>query len=175
MAHQTFLERSRHYLAHEYPAKIRLAVTPLSDPLIWKRANDESNSIGNLLLHLSGNVGEWIVGGIGRRPNERHRAAEFAALDGDSGQSLLEKLDSTVGQADDVLSTLTEGDLGRELLIQGRRTTVLGAVYHVVEHFSMHTGQIILLAKLHSPGSVRFYEDAGGLAVPLWGGTEGTG
>lgn len=174
MAEQSFLERSRYYLAHEFLTKIRLAVSPLSDQMIWKRANDESNSIGNLLLHLSGNVGEWIVGGIGQQPNERHRAAEFAALDGESGASLLDKLDSTVRKADDVLSMLSEADLGREVLIQGRTTTVLGAVYHVVEHFSMHTGQIILLAKMHSPGSVRFYEDAGGVAIPLWGGKEGT-
>jgi hypothetical protein len=58
--------------------------------------------------------------------------------------------------------------------IQGRETTVLGAIYHVVEHFSMHTGQIILLAKMYAPGTVKFYEDAGGLAIPLWGGREGS-
>ena len=59
-------------------------------------------------------------------------------------------------------------DLGQVRTIQGRDTTVLEAVYHVVEHFALHLGQVILVAKIHAPGAVRFYEDAGGLARPLW-------
>ena len=62
--------------------------------------------------------------------------------------------------------------LDSQVTIQGRETTVLAAIYHVVEHFSMHTGQIIMLAKMYSSRPIRFYDDAGGTAVPLWGGTE---
>ena len=66
------------------------------------------------------------------------------------------------------MSALTESDLQRELVIQDRETTVLAAIYHVVEHFSMHTGQIILLTKIYVPNKIQFYADAGGLAVPTW-------
>jgi uncharacterized damage-inducible protein DinB len=174
MAEQSFIERSRYYLAFEYPAKIKLAVLPLSDEIIWQRPNEQSNSIGNLLLHLSGNIRQWIVSGIGGAPDTRHRASEFTACEGQGAAALVAELERTLSDADAVLAQLDETKLTQTVKIQGRDTTVLGAVYHVVEHFGMHTGQILLLAKMFAPGSVRFYEDAGGIAVPLWGGAEGT-
>lgn len=173
MAEQSFLERSRYYLALEYPAKIRLAVAALPDEIVWRRPAEECNSIGNLLLHLTGNIRQWIVGGVGGLSIDRDRAGEFAARGGYSAGDLLAGLDQAVRDADAVLATVAGPELPRTLRIQGRDTTVLGAVYHVVEHFSTHTGQIVLLAKMYAPGTVRFYEDAGGLAVPLWGGAEG--
>jgi uncharacterized damage-inducible protein DinB len=173
MSSRIFLVKSRYYLATEYPAKIRLATASLSHDDVWRRANIQSNSIGNLLLHLAGNVRQWIVTGIGGAPDSRDRAAEFAATDGPDIDELLELLDASVGDADKVIASLIEADLTKCCTIQGRETTVIEAIYHVVEHFSMHTGQIVLLAKSYSPGSVQFYEDAGGKAVPLWGGAEG--
>jgi uncharacterized damage-inducible protein DinB len=169
----TFLARSRYYLAGEYPAKIRLAVQGLPHELIWRRTNEESNSIGNLLLHLSGNISQWIVAGVGGRSVDRNRPAEFQARDGPGAAELLSRLESTVREADAVLAQLDEGDLSQRLVIQGRQTTALAAIYHVVEHFSMHTGQILMLAKALAPGTVKFYDDADGIAVPLWGGQEG--
>ena len=166
MAH-TFLERSRYYLATEYPKKIRLAVEGLSHDIIWNRPNDESNSIGNLLLHLSGNIRQWIVGGVGGESSVRDRSAEFSARDVPGADELLARLESTLRDADRVLAGLVETDLSRSVVIQRRETSVFAAIYHVVEHFSMHTGQILLLAKMYAPGSVKFYEDAGGIAIPL--------
>jgi uncharacterized damage-inducible protein DinB len=173
MNQPAFVERSRYYLAYEYPTKIRLALKVLSDEAIWQRSNEESNSIGNLLLHLSGNIRQWIVCGVGNAPGDRDRSAEFAARTGPGRADLLALLGETLRDADSVLSKLSESDLDRSVTIQGRDTTILAAVYHVVEHFSMHTGQIIMLAKIHSPGRVHFYDDADGIAVPLWGGSEG--
>lgn len=69
---------------------------------------------------------------------------------------------------DAVLARLTESDLSTVRTIQGREVTVLEAVYHVVEHFSLHLGQIVFVAKLRTPGAVHFYEDAGGMARPVW-------
>lgn len=165
---EIFLDRSRHYLRTEYPTKLRAAVESLSDDALWWRANDQSNSAGNLLLHLTGNVRQWIVAGVGGAPNTRDRAAEFAARDGASAEVLLAELDRALGEVDAVLARLTDSDLSGVRTIQGREITVLEAVYHVVEHFSMHLGQIVFIAKLHMPGAVRFYEDEGGLARPLW-------
>lgn len=168
-----FVERSRYYLATEYPKKIRLAVSGLSREDVWKRSNEESNSIGNLIVHLAGNIRQWIVSGIGGAPDDRNRPAEFAMREGPASEDLLQLLEAAVRDADAVLAGLGEDDLARARTIQGRDTTVLAAVYHVVEHFSMHAGQIIMMAKVHAPGTVRFYDDADGQAVPLWGGEEG--
>lgn len=173
MNQAAFLGQSRHYLAYEYPAKIRIALDALPPDVIWRRANEESNSIGNLMVHLAGNIRQWIVSGVGGESSDRDRAAEFAMRDGAPAHELVTLLERAVRDADAVLAGLGESDLERSVTIQGRDTTILAAVYHVVEHFAMHTGQILLLAKMYAPGSVKFYEDAGGVAIPLWGGSEG--
>lgn len=163
-----FLERSRHYLGVEYPAKIRLALHAIPADRLWWRPNDASNSAGNLVLHLTGNVRQWIVSGVGGAPDHRVREAEFSTRDGPDHTTLLHGLDAACRDATNVLANLSAASLGESRTIQGRETTVFAAVYHVVEHFSGHTGQIILMAKSFSPDGVRFYDDAGGLARPLF-------
>ncbi len=163
-----FLGRSRYYLTTEYRLKLRAAVESLPADALWSRPNAESNSVGNLLLHLAGNVRQWIVSGVGGAIDTRHRSAEFSAREGADAGALLSALDDVLNDADTVLSRLTEADLASSRTIQGRDVQVLEAVYHVVEHFSGHVGQIVLIAKMHSPGAIRFYEDAGGLARPVW-------
>jgi uncharacterized damage-inducible protein DinB len=163
-----FIDRSRYYLCEEYPAKIQRCLDVLSEQAIWRRPNESSNSIGNLLLHLSGNVRQWIVSGVGRASDVRHRSAEFDARTGGSAAELMSELRATLRDADAVLASLDAATLDEPREIQGRQLTVLDAVYHVVEHFSTHTGQIILLTKSYAEGRVHFYEDAGGSAVPVW-------
>lgn len=167
-AAQIFLERARYFLGTEYRTQLRLAVEALPDDALWWRANDQSNSVGNLLLHLNGNVRQWILGGVGKQANERHRAAEFAARTGPPRATLLADLDRTLDDVDRVLGALTQADLLEPRTIQGRETTALAAIFHVVEHFSQHLGQIILIAKMRAPGAINFHEDAGGLATPVW-------
>ena len=161
-----FIERSRYYLVSEYPTKIQRCLDVLPAEALWRRDAASENSIGNLLMHLSGNVRQWIVSGVGGAPDARERAAEFAARAGDDALALMASLRDTLTEADAVLASLDAERLREQRRIQGRDVKVLDAVYHVVEHFSMHTGQIILLAKRFAPGRVQFYEDAGGLAVP---------
>jgi len=165
---QAFLAESRFYLQTEYRTKLRLAVEALPTDALWWRANDQSNSVGNLLAHLTGNVRQWIVGGVGGAPNARDRDAEFAASAGPDAPTLLANLERVLDEADAVLARLSAADLATMRTIQGSELTVFEAIYHVVEHFSLHLGQIILVAKLHSPGAVKFYDDADGLARPLW-------
>ncbi|MFL5524095.1 MAG: DinB family protein [Gemmatimonadaceae bacterium] len=165
---ENFIARSRYWLTKEYPIKIRHCVEALPRAAVWARPNDGSNSVGNLLVHLTGNVTEWILGGVGGRPVQRYRAGEFAQRDGAEASKLLANLEVVLNEADGVLGTLTEADLERSLVIQDRDTTVLAAVYHVVEHFAMHTGQIIYMTKIYAPGKIHFYEDEGGLARPTW-------
>ena len=161
-----FLDRSRQYLGREYPAKIQRCLDVLPAEALWRRDDASENSVGNLLLHLSGNIRQWIVSGVGGAPDARQRSAEFEARDGRAAAELMAALLDTVRDADAVLASLDERSLGERRQIQGRDVNVLDAVYHVVEHFSMHTGQIILLTKRYAPGRVQFYEDAGGLALP---------
>lgn len=167
-AAEAFLKEARYFLGTEYRTQLRLAVDALPEDSLWWRANDQSNSVGNLLLHLNGNVRQWILGGVGRQANDRHRAAEFAARSGPPKAALLADLDRTFDDVDKVLAGLTDADLLDTRTIQGRDITVLNAIFHVVEHFSGHLGQIILIAKLRAPGAINFYEDAGGLATPVW-------
>jgi uncharacterized damage-inducible protein DinB len=163
-----FLARSRYWLTKEYPIKLRHCVNALPRSAVWARPNQGSNSIGNLIVHLTGNVTEWILGGIGGQSITRYRAGEFAQTEGADGPKLLDNLDAVLREADAVLAGLTEADLARSLVIQDRETTVLAAVYHVVEHFSMHTGQIVLLTKIYAPDKIHFYDDSSGKARPIW-------
>jgi uncharacterized damage-inducible protein DinB len=165
---QEFLERSRHYLSFEYPTKIRHCLDVLPADALWRRADDGSNSVGNLLLHLAGNVRQWVVSSVGGARDLRRRSEEFAARDGAGAEVLWRALRATLDEADGVIARLDDRSLLSRRTIQGRDVSVLDAVYHVVEHFSLHTGQIILLTKLYAPGRIHFYEDAGGLAVPVW-------
>ena len=165
---EIFLSRSRYWLTKEYPIKLRHCVNALPPGMVWARPDDSSNSIGNLLVHLTGNVTEWILGGVGGQTISRYRAGEFAQKEGRDGPALLDDLEVILLKADSVLAGLSAKNLERSIVIQGRETTVVGAIYHVVEHFAMHTGQIVFLTKLYAPGKIHFYEDAGGLAQPTW-------
>ena len=164
----TFINRSRYYLQSEYRTKIRAAVEALPPDALWWRANDQSNSVGNLLLHLAGNVRQWMISAVGGAPDLRHRAAEFAATAGPTRTELLGNLDGVLDEVDRILAALTPDGLLERRTIQGRDLSVLDAIFICVEHFSMHLGQIILLAKLRAPGAIHFYEDAGGMARPVW-------
>jgi uncharacterized damage-inducible protein DinB len=124
---------------------------------IWARGGGNENAIGNLVLHLCGNVRQWIVSGVGGRPDLRERDAEFAAGEGLSGGELAARLRSTVGEAGAVLAGLPEGRLGEPVIIQGYPVTVLEAIFHVVEHFSMHTGQILFASKQLTGADLGFY------------------
>jgi hypothetical protein len=164
-----FIARSRYYLMEEYRTKLRKAVRVIPASEIWRRPNDASNSIGNLLLHLAGNVGQWIVSGVGGVVDTRDRPAEFGARGGASADELMARLEAVLDQADEVLARLTPIDLMERRTIQGRDVSVMAAIYSAVQHFSTHLGQIILVAKEHAPGSIRFYEDSpDGRARPIW-------
>lgn len=165
---EAFLQRSRDYLRSDYLPRIRRAVEGLSRDDIWWRPNDASNSVGNLLLHLAGNVRQWVVSGIGGARDTRRREEEFSAKDGASTESLLEDLEKAVVEVDSVLAALAPDQLLERRVIQGMDVSVLEAIFHVVEHFSTHTGQIIYVAKLRKGEDLGFWEVKGGRAIPRW-------
>jgi uncharacterized damage-inducible protein DinB len=137
-AGRAFIERSRRYLAEDYLSRIRTALVHLPVRDLWWRPNPESNSVGNLLLHLAGNARQWIVAGVGGQADHREREGEFSADGGLDAPEVLRRLEAVVQEVDDVLRALSPDALSERRVIQGRNVTVLDAIYHVVEHFSMH-------------------------------------
>ena len=170
-----FVAQSREYLTRHYLPKIRLAVEPLGDDDLWWRPNEASNSIGNLLLHLEGNLRQWILSGLGGSPDRRDRAAEFARREPLPRARLLGLFATVVGEVDAVLARADGALLARRFAIQGRQVTGLQAIYHVVEHVSYHAAQIIYIAKLRTGSDLGFYTVEAGVARAAWPGRPESG
>jgi uncharacterized damage-inducible protein DinB len=153
---EMFLADSRRLLAKEHLPHIVKCLKQLSDEEIWWRPNPASNSAGNLILHLCGNVRQWIISNLGENPDVRDRDSEFSARGSISRHSLISRIQKTVREACDVLDKLPEEKLSRKYVIQGLHATGLQAVAHVVEHFAYHTGQIIFITKLKHGKDLRF-------------------
>lgn len=143
-----FLSLSAQTLRDNYLPKIKEAVNLLSEDEIWVRESQAANSVGNLLMHLSGNVRQHIISGVGGRPDERNRPEEFAARGGASSAALLNELEKTVLEAYHTIATLDPQLLSEERVIQGEKVSLLKDIYHVVEHFAYHAGQIIYIVKV---------------------------
>jgi Protein of unknown function (DUF1572) len=154
-----FVEFSRSKLLEQYWPRLRGCVESLPDDRVWWRPNEASNSIGNLILHLNGNVRQWLVAPFKHLEDTRDRPAEFAGRQSIPAAALLEKLGATMAEASDVLARLTEADLLVTLHIQGYTVSGLGAVYQVVEHFGMHYGQILFITKLVRGENLGFYRE----------------
>lgn len=154
-----FLDFSRKKLMEQYWPRLRACVESLSDEQIWWRPNPSSNSVGNLVLHLNGNMRQWLVGSFNREEDRRDRPAEFATTGAISGSALLEKLGATVQEGEKVLNRLTEADLLAPYEIQGYHVHGLDAVYQVIEHFGLHYGQIAYITKMLREQDLGFYKE----------------
>lgn len=152
---QYFLDQSRWYFASSYLPKIEHCLAQLTDEDVWQRANEASNSIGNLILHLSGNVQQWIVGGVGNLPYHRDREHEFGEHGGFTRAELLARLKETLAKADQVLAEVDANGLLERKEIQGCDVTVMEAILRIVQHFALHTGQIMLLTKQRTGESLK--------------------
>ncbi len=165
---QTFIASARAYFTEDYLPKITRCLELLTDEQIWWRANLQSNSIGNLLLHLSGNVRQWIVCSLGGAPDRRDRDSEFGERSLIPRDELVARLRQTLSESDAVLAQFGPEKLLERHTIQGLDVTALEAIFHVVEHFSMHTGQIIMMAKMFAEVDLGFYDFTDAKAVLTW-------
>ena len=165
---QAFLARASAFLLGDYLPKIERCLEKLTDEQIWWRANEESNSIGNLILHLCGNARQWIICGVGGQPDHRNRDAEFAQRGVIARDELLTLLRSTLDEVDTTLRTFDPSLLLEHRKIQGNDVELLYAIFHVTEHFSMHTGQIIMLTKMLTASDLRFYEFEEDVPTQRW-------
>lgn len=154
-----FLAYSRFKLFGQYWPRLQQCLASLSAEQIWWRPNDVSNSIGNLLLHLSGNVRQWLVSSFNGRMDERNRPEEFSRTDEAGGVNPIAALSATMAEAEEVLARLTESDLTKTYSIQGYTVSGLGAVYQAVEHFGLHYGQIAYITKMLKAEDLGFYKE----------------
>lgn len=143
---------------------IHACLNRLDDQQIWRRSSRNENAIGNLVLHLCGNVRQWIVAGVGGDKDIRQRDLEFSAQGGLSRQALERLLDETIASAKGVIESLEPERLLQQIKPQHEQVTVLQAIYHVTGHFQHHTGQIIFATKVFTQEDLQIYRSPFGAA-----------
>ena len=153
-----FVAYARRRLLEEYFPRIQRCFDELSNDDIWWRAHETDNSIGNLILHLNGNIRQWIISGLGDAPDRRIRQAEFDDRSRIPKEELLSIFEATLHEADSVLERLDTTKLLEMLHIQVFDVTCLDAISHVVEHVAQHLGQIIYVTKLRTAKDLKFYD-----------------
>jgi len=143
----------------ENTPRIQKCLDQLSEAEVWQRPNGSSNSVGNLILHLCGNIRQYIVSSLGEVPDSRDRDAEFNGEGSMNKAALYDKINGTVEEAKTVIRQLQEEDMLRQRSVQGFSFSAVGIILHVMEHYSYHTGQIAFWTKLLKDRDLGFYAD----------------
>jgi uncharacterized damage-inducible protein DinB len=139
--------------------RLRKCLAHLSEEEIWRRPNAEVVSVGNLILHLCGNVRQNIVSGLGGAPDDRVRDREFAETGPLSAAELLARLDDTMADVDRALDRLDPESLLAIRRVQGFEESAVSILVHVIEHFSYHVGQITYYVKTTKAVDLGYYAD----------------
>jgi uncharacterized damage-inducible protein DinB len=155
-AEQEFLQFSAAKLRQQ-GERIATCLQKLKDDQIWLRGSENENAVGNLCLHLAGNLRQWIGAGVAGLEDVRDRDREFSARGGKSRADLQALLATAVEQAASIIEQLQPHDLVRRTRVQVYDLTILAVIYHVVEHFSQHTGQILFATKAFTGEDMGFY------------------
>ena len=137
---------------------IEKSLSYFNDDETWQKPNAELNSMANLLLHLSGNIRQYIISSLGKMPDIRQRDLEFSTSTGQSKEEVLQELKATVNQAIEVIKNCDETELLRRREVQGFDLDGVGIIIHVVEHLSYHTGQIAFWVKYCKEKDLGFYD-----------------
>lgn len=151
-----FIAQSIAYFEQNTP-KIEKCLSELTEDEVWHRPNASSNSIGNLLLHLCGNITQYILSSLGNVEDRRERDKEFTSNSVFTKEELLQKLKSTTDAAVSVIRNLKEDEMLHKRSVQAYQLSAIGIIIHVVEHYSYHTGQIIYWTKLLKDEDLGFY------------------
>jgi uncharacterized damage-inducible protein DinB len=154
---QEFIEQSVSIVEKKNTPKIIKCLDQLSEEQIWLRPNKASNSIGNILLHLCGNIRQYVISGLGDQPDIRERDKEFSIQGGYNKEELLAKLNDTLIHAINVMRNADEVRLMKIHSVQGFDYSGIGIIVHITEHYSHHTGQIIFWTKQLTGNDLGFY------------------
>jgi len=157
MIEQDFLKFSADNLT-QLSGRIQDCLVRLTADQIWMRNSENENAVGNLVLHLCGNVGQWIGSGVGGKPDNRERDKEFAARGNIQPSELSQRLAATISEATDIIRNLPPERLSEKREIQKYNVSLMEAIFHVVEHFAEHTGQIIFATKLLTGHDLGYYK-----------------
>ena len=141
------------------PPRIKKCFDQLSEEDVWKKPNESLNSIGNLILHLCGNIRQYAISSLGQSPDVRSRSEEFSATGGLTKIELIQKLNITISEAVQTIKNASEEELMRKRKVQGFNYSGIGITIHVTEHFSYHTGQIAFWTKQLKNKDLGFYAD----------------
>ena len=151
---QVALAAIRKRITRILPDQIRSCVVDLSDEQLWWRPNDESNSVGNLVLHVSGSTRHYLSRSIGHLNYERDRSAEFSERGPVPKEQLLATFDETIAEAVSVLDSFETSRFTEPTEEPNYYMTVFEQMFGVVMHLATHTGQIVYATKLLKEGSV---------------------
>ena len=150
-------ETHRRLFDESFP-RIKKCLNQLTEEETWHCPNEQTVSVGNLVLHLCGNARQWICGGMGNQPDTRVRQKEFDETGPLPKETLIQLLDTTQKDLLPILEKLMEADLLREYSVQGFTETGVAILIHVVEHFSYHTGQITWFVKAGKNIDMKYYD-----------------
>lgn len=146
------------YRMQESVRMIEKSLAQFNDNETWEKPNPQLNSMANLLLHLSGNIRQYIISSLGKMPDTRERDMEFSQAQDQTKSELLKEFKSTINEAITVIENCEEDQLLRKSEVQGFELDGLGIIMHVVEHLSYHTGQIAFWVKYRKEEDLGFYE-----------------
>jgi len=152
-----FLENSI-YRLDESTRMIKISLDSVSESDIWKKPNESSNSIGNQIAHICGNMTQYIIASLGEQDDFRNRDEEFSMTGGFTKIQLIHKLEDTVKKARLVLNECNKKQLIKKRIVQGYNLSGIGIVMHAVEHYSYHTGQIAFWTKLMTNKGLGFFD-----------------
>lgn len=145
-------------LFDESMPRLRKCLEQLNEEEIWQRPNEHSNSVGNLVLHLDGNIRQWVICGLGGQVDTRRRQAEFNERGPIPKADLLSKIESTMQEVAQTLERVQPEELLEYREVQTFRESGLSILVHVVEHFSYHVGQVTYIVKAGKDMDMGYYE-----------------
>ncbi len=160
LLHQAILTETRRRLFEDSIQRLKKCLNFLTEAEIWYKPNEQSNSVGNLCLHLCGNARQWLMSGLGGHEDIRQRQLEFDEKGPLASAQLVGMLDQLQVDLEEVLSKVTAEDLIGSYRVQGFEESGFGIVMHVVEHFSYHVGQVTYFVKAHKNLDTGYFEGA---------------
>ncbi len=147
MIKEIIAEEFQRRIIEEGLDRIKKCCNILDDNELWYRHNPNTNSVGNLILHLTGNVRQYILAGIDRQDDIRTRDEEFDPNNRKPKDEIIEQLNGVIIRSNAVVKNLSQEQLSEERKVQGFDESVLSIIIHVIEHFSYHVGQITFFTK----------------------------
>lgn len=157
LLHRALISEVKRRIVGESVPRIKQCLAQLTEEEVWHRPNENVVSVGNLVLHLQGNLRQWVLSGLGGRPDHRQRDREFSRTEPVSVALLGQQLDALMAEVEAVLDRLTPDHLLATHRVQGYDETGVAILMHITEHFSYHTGQITYFVKTRKNVDLQYY------------------